>query len=307
MAKKVKGSGFHFGDAVEGDDVSMASFYDWLVTHNGTTNWPFESKILAKRAKEGSITRHAYFNNTEEFFCGLIVTSSNDKHDHFLENREGTTFVVQREITGAPPVKLNFFAIRKDLNNGLYSHYRESHPFGDFLKDLWWSYRTFVKSVSTQDKTYNTSKHQNTGPLYSKDAFDKLLKSFKNIQEVNVLVPEMLQPDDAPEAPDVKGSSIAIRFDSINSTQKIRTWIKWLRDKSMTKRPHGSVTGIDDDGEPITVDFHKTLEDHLSWSYESIGDVNTSDIIGHAVTARLIKCLNENALFAKSIKRRDHQ
>jgi len=298
MAKSVKGTAFHFGDTFTAKDLTAADFTAWLEARHGVTGWPFAFRHPSRRPPK--VTRRCFFDKDADYFCGLIVTSHGDKHDHYEEQRGGKTFIVQREIKGAPPVQLNFFAIRIDTENGIYTSYRGSYSFGDFLTDIWRAYCAFAEEATgNSQRKLKLFERFNTTPLVNRESFKNLVGQMSQVFEVRVSTPDAMAPEEAPEEPDIKGSTHVYRLGDNAPGKKFFSWVNWLRLKSFkNKRHHGAVIGAKPGGERMSVNFGDTLDDHLQIPYDALGDVDTESVMAHDVIQRLIVRLKGNALFS---------
>ncbi len=305
MARKVRGSALHFGQTLDEHGATKEDFYTWLLSHNGGDYWPSFEKPEEITDEE---THKLWASGRNGLFGGVIVTARHDQHELYEEKVNGRVVISKKAVKTNLPVQINFFCLRKDTGNGIYTHYKGSLCLNMFLNNLWHAYRVFVRGVRTranpaESHKYSLSGRAHTGPLFNESGFEKLVKGMKQIEEVRFSTVESCLPDDAPVPPPIKGVSHVYRFKPVSGTSAL-SWLEWVRNLSSEgrQRRRGAVSGVANDGKKITVDFTETLDNYLiGTTYDDIGTVDTGDLFGHELMRRMVTQISGNQFFSTVI------
>lgn len=298
MARKMKGSAFHFGKVSEAGGYTLGDYLTWLRERNGTANWPTYARVDA--AFEDVIQKVWIEFNTD-IVVGVIVSADQHRHELYEVEENGHTIIRQRRIDGRPPVEINLFAMRLDSRNGLYAHARKSFPFRHFMVALNRSYRQFLReSGSPSERALAINEEDITTPLFNREGFDRLVQGLTNVDLLTVSAPTPLTPDGAPHAPFISSSSHTYRMREVNGSRAAR-FLSFMRGYSVdgraAKKARGSVHGRDAENHPITIRFENTMDDYLEIDYSTVTDVDTTQIMQHPVVRNMARIIRAQPLF----------
>lgn len=313
MASKIKGGSFTFAQEVESSNASFDKYFAWLTKKNDTgLLWPYHIEFN----DIPSVTKKLYIFSKKKYYYGVILSGKTRLFQHVLSRENGKVTIKAIRIKGEPPVELNFFCIRKDSGKGIYSHYVGSYPFHIFIKDLWGTYRFFVnlmkkkaevKNKLSTDKInslYSLQGKCQYGPLFSPEEFKKLIEKLRYIDEVRLTTYEIDSEEDEPVL-NIFNSKREVY--SLNNEKvigkKIREWIYGLRDKAVkplknNKIKHtGAISGYDDQKNPVTIDFDKTMQNFINYDYDDLGSIEIDQLFQHDIISLMISRLKNEKLF----------
>ena len=309
MAQKVKGSAFHFGDEVNFDGARIPDYFRWLISQSGSDGWPYGVEHEFSGGGQPETQQQLYTAESASGWCGVLLSSRTNINQHFKEtDDQGNTVIVARPIEGVPPVELNFFSIRKDTRNGLYSHYRGSCSFKSFLYELWRSYTAFAEATlaaADNPPRKSTRGLNHTCPLFNRRGFLRLVAQLDKVHEVRLTTYAAETEEDVPVGDVLESQHVIYRLQPTAPDKTIRKWLrkKWLQSarplkNGRTGRHTGAVVGTlaDDDG-ITTVDFERTLDDLLEMTHDQIGQVNVNDLWGHRVISTMTNRITSDILF----------
>jgi hypothetical protein len=307
----VRGSAFYFGDAVTSDNASFPNFYQWVKNNGSDIQWPF---ILREGNVE--IKRRIFCDLTTTHFYGIFLSSRNAEFQHFVR-REGNRVIVEAVSTnGNPPIEMNFFAIRRDSNKGIFSHYLGSYRFQQFLSDLWASYRYFVESKKVEAldglteqaadlvrPQYSLREKCNYSPLYTPGTFENLINNLGTISEVRMTTYQVDDQADRAVSNNLTSVHKVYRLNEVRVDGGVRGWLREKRAQSLRllasgRTVHsGSVIGEGNDGRELNINFENTIEDYLECQYDDIGTFEVTNLAEHRIIADMFNQMNNSIIF----------
>ncbi len=314
MSLIIRGSAFYFGDEVSASDSSFEHFFSWIQSQDYDMPWPYHVKL----GPASEIRRQLYFGSNKKYWFGIFISARTSEFQHFVK-REGDTVVIEARSTGGdPPVETNFFCLRKDSGKGIFSHYKGSYPFSQFLKDLWNCYRLFVsdnkkkqldkpkrsKPKKRIETEYSLQSKARYGPLFTPGTFEELVKRFSSIEEIRLTTFEVDVPEDQPVSGRIRNVHKVYRLDpseKVDST--LLNWIRSLRSKSARElctgkvAYSGSVVGVEDGDSPLCVSFQNSMDDYLAYNYDELGTFEVDKIFKHPLIQRMVEQMSSGILF----------
>lgn len=315
MAVKIKGSAFYFGQEVEARNGSFEEYFKWLINQDRDKPWPYHKEFDEKKE---SYKRELFIDSNQDYWFGLFISAKTRNFQHYVNRIGNIVTIEQRSVNGNPPVEVNFFCIRKDSQKGLYSHHSGSYSFGIFINNLWASYRSFINcqkaialSSCTKDKEKKKIKQQysiigknQTGPLFLPDDFDRLIDRLKCIDKVQATSYSIDSPADRAVRKQIRHVHSEYKFDITQQTNsKTRRWLKDLRFgsekllNSGKKIFKGKIYGLDQNDSDLTIDFEKTMKNHLDFDYDNLGSFNIADIFNHDIIKQMTLKMGNMILF----------
>jgi len=313
MSLTIKGSPFIFGDQVDADTASFDNFYQWLTTIDPDVQWPY---IERDPDDDPEMKRALYCNLDRTHFYGVFLSAKNTLFQHFVRRDGDHVNVVAKKTDGEPPVEMNYFCLRRDSNKGIFSHYVSSYRFMEFLRDLWMTYRSFVKDqkndyIATYGDNPNSSEisrmfslreKNKCGPLYTPESFRQLLNRLSQISEVRVTTYDVEGEQDRPVSNKIKSVRKLYRLKEIPVDNSINRWINGLRDSSRKmvagrETYSGTVVGKDESGADAFVDFGFTMDDYLGYDYDALGSFEANNIQVNPMVSEMIRQVDSGLLF----------
>ncbi|MDU9047255.1 MAG: hypothetical protein Q3M30_00280 [Candidatus Electrothrix sp. Rat3] len=333
MALNIKGGSFYFGKEVDAEDASFLKYFDWLSTRNNTEKqWPYfvdkDESSTEKKTDSGDSDdevnkpneiKKIYVYSSEKYWYGLVISGKTNQFQHTLGDDDGKLVIKAKEISGKPPVELNFFCIRKNSGKGIYSHYVGSYPFRIFISDLWGSYRFFVSmqkdkalleqqgSKSKIKKSYSVSKKCLAGPLYTPQSFERLLVDLKYIDKLCLTTYEIDSEEDQAVVDALTSKRTIYRFNKEHLIDKtIKNWVTAIRLKTKLVlkdnkvKYHGALYGYNNSSNRVSIDFDKTLENFLEYDYDKIGTIELEKLFDHEILQLMISSLESEEIFSEN-------
>ena len=317
MSINIKGGSFTFAKEVDAQDASFGCYFKWLYELNGNEqlNWPY-SKENGKNENE---IKELYVYNNEMFWYGLIISGNKKMVQHKRIRDNGKIIIKEEKIKEEPSVELNFFCIRRDSGKGIFSYYRGSYQFGQFIKDLWGTYRTFVKNKKNAAKLerkltknqlneqYSLYKKNKSSPLYTPETYKELVKRLEYVDEVRFSTYECDDEEDVAVSDILKSKYVKYKFvKDVPILEKTKDWLVKLRYKSKKVNDrhkvkyNGRIKGFDSYNNPLDFNFDSTMADHLDYDYDKIGDIDIENLINHEIIELIIARLEDAPLFEKT-------
>jgi len=316
MSFNIKGGSFTFAKQVEAPDASFDNYFSWLSGLNDKKMiWPY-SKEHGENLNE---TKELYTYTYEDYWYGLIISGKQKLVQHKRIREDGKIIIKKEEIKGEPPVELNFFCIRRDSGKGVYSHYIGSYQFGQFIKDLWSSYRKFVelkKNAAKLDaklpddkitEVYSLKGKNESSRLYNPKTFKELVAKLNYMEEVRFSTYECDDEEDVPVGDILKSKYAKYKFTKdILINEEKRDWLKMIRSKAKKINDqhkikyNGSIKGFDNLNNPLSIDFDSTMENHIEYEYDKIGDIDLDELFKHDIIQLIIDRLKDVPLFEKT-------
>jgi hypothetical protein len=314
MAFKIKGGSFTFEKQVEATDASFTEYFDWLSKKNDTgVLWPYN---ISFGDNTPPITKQLYIFSSNKFWYGVVLSGKTKQFQHILSRENGKVTIKAIEINGQPPVELNFFCIRKDSGKGIYSHYVGSYPFNSFIKDLWGTYRVFVKmmkdkaiveKILSQDKIsslYSLKGKCLYGPLYSPIEFKKLIDKLQYVEEVRLTTYKIESEEDEPVSGIFNSKREVYKLSNETAIgAKVKNWLYEQRKRALKplkgnkSKFTGAVSGYDYNDQPITIDFDRTMQNFINYDYDQLGSIEVDQLFKHEIIRLMIGRLKNDNIF----------
>ena len=312
---KIIGNAFYFGKEADHADVKFGAFFSWLQDRQLTagTLWPPHKTVNEHTA----FHREFFVNTSEDLFYGVVLSGRTNKFQHYV-NRVGNKVTVEAKTNEKPPVEVNCFCIRRDSNKGMYSHYYGSYAFMTFLQDLWNAYRHFVRlkqsavvdQLTPADdadavlKAYSLRARCAWSPLSTRENFERMVRSLKEVWEVRFTTYEIIADEDAPMRSKIKNVHNTYRMQAEDaSSAGFWSWMRAKRTratrtlKSGTQSVSGSVFGVTAEGAEKTINFGENLDNLLDFSYDDMGTFDVEKLIENPCIAAMVDKARDTPMF----------
>ncbi len=318
---KVLGSAFFFGNQAEAANAQFIPFFQSLAALPPDNQWPPQRPFI----NGYPYRRRLFLNELNDAWCGVVLSGRATEFHHYVQQVGNVVNVVTQHVGPNPPVEVNFFCIRKDSYKGIYSNYYGSYAFNGFLNDVWGAYRHFVHQtrathvaglqaqnpdldeddIYEAELPYSLRGKAKYAPLYTPTAFENLIQQLNQVEEVRMTTYNIDAADDRPVGHRINNIHKVYRLEEGQQgmDRRLFNWI--LRKKRSATRLlksgrtsfSGSVIGKTSDGSELTIPFAHSLEDHLNFDYDEIGNFNVANLAQNPCLVQMLLKVRGAVLF----------